>query len=500
MLETNVLTASLETLVGTDVESVMMLGLAALFAGFRVRDDERGFGWLAAGFSLAGLWYFHSKYLDFTGSVLSGRVVQFAFMVLGAWTVSINIGIARYLGTMSAREAILVGAWSAPAVLLFIALGLGVEVPRRVFQIGTLLSYVGPASLAIARRADEPRAGHGLLAAVLLTLPLIPLTALALGVPPSRIGTVAGMPPVLFGMVLLAISLRRRRVALEDEVTRRVAAESLLRDTNAKLELRVAERTANLQELVAGLEAFNRSVSHDLRGPLSGIADLARLAHDALAKGSPDFALRSLPVIAKQADLSTRLVTTLLELARVGSAPVRCGKTRLGDLVQEAFDTVRLTAKGPLPVLSCGELPEVTTDAELLRPVLANLIGNAVKFSRGIAMARVVVEARVGGEMVVVRVCDNGIGFGGTDAGKLFEPFVRLHGAGFEGHGLGLSIVRRAVERLGGRVWATPNPDAGLSFNFSIPQVASDEARTADLPASERRTPARESVLSSTQS
>jgi signal transduction histidine kinase len=478
-----VFTSSLETLVGTDVESVMMLGLAALVAGFRVRDDERGFGWLAVGFSLAGLWYFYSKYLDFTGSMLSERVVQFAFMVLGGWTISINIGIARYLGKMSASEAVLVGAWSAPAVLLFIALGLGVDVPRRVFQIGTLLSYVGPASLAFARRAKEPHAGHGLLAAVLLTLPLIPLIALALGVPPSQIGTVAGIPPVLFGMVLLTISLRRRRVALEDEVARRVAAESLLRDMNTKLELRVAERTANLQELVAGLEAFNRSVSHDLQGPLSGIADLATLAHDALSKGSPDFALRSLPVIAQQADTSTRLVTTLLELARVGSAPLRYGKIRLNDLVQEAFGTIRLTAKGPLPALSCGELPEVITDADLLRPVLANLIGNAVKFSRGIVTARVVVEARVGGEMVVVRVSDNGIGFRGSDADKLFEPFVRLHGADFVGHGLGLSIVRRAVERLGGRVWATPNPDAGLSVYFSIPQVTTDKAPTADVPA-----------------
>jgi signal transduction histidine kinase len=500
MPETDALNSSLQTLVGTDIESVMMLGLAALFAGFRFRGDERGFGWLAAGFCVAGLWYFYSKYLDFSGHVLSSRVVQFAFMVLGGWTISINIGIAHYLGKMSAREAALVAVWFAPALLLFIALGLGLEVPRRVFQIGTLLSYVGTAGLALARRAKEPHAGHGLLAVVLLTLPLIPLIALALGIPPSQIGTVAGLPPVLFGMVLLTISLRRRRVALEEEVARRVAAELLLRDTNRKLELRVAERTANLQELVAGLEAFNRSVSHDLRGPLSGIADLARLAHDALVKGSPELALRSLPVIAKQAGISTRLVTTLLELARVGSSPLSCGRTRLGDLVQEAFDTVRLTVKGPLPMLSCGELPEVITDADLLRPVLANLIGNAVKFSRGIAKARVVVEARAEGGMVVVRVSDNGIGFSGSDTGKLFEPFVRLHGADFEGHGLGLSIARRAVERLGGRVWVTPNPDSGLSFHFSTPQVATDEAPTADLVASGRQTPRQESVLSSMQS
>ncbi len=236
-----------------------------------------------------------------------------------------------------------------------------------------------------------------------------------------------------------------------------------------------------------------------MQGPLSGIADLARLAHDALSKGDPDLALRSLPVIAKQANTSTRLVTTLLELARVGSTPLRVDKIRLNDLVEETFDNIRLTAKGPLPVLSYSDLPEVVADADLLRPVLANLIGNAAKFSRGVAGARVVVEARVGREMVVVRVSDNGIGFGASDAGKLFEPFVRLHGAGFEGHGLGLSIVRLAVERLGGRVWATPNADAGLSVNFSIPQVATDVVLAADVPARERGAPLRESVFSSTQ-
>src|SRR5471032_1339177 len=116
MPETDGLTSSLQALAGTDVESVMMLGLGALFAGFRLRDDERGFGWLATGFCIAGLWYFYSKYLDFSGHVLSERVVQLAFMVLGGWTLSINIGIARYIGKISPREDALAAAWCAPAV------------------------------------------------------------------------------------------------------------------------------------------------------------------------------------------------------------------------------------------------------------------------------------------------------------------------------------------------------------------------------------------------
>jgi signal transduction histidine kinase len=256
-----------------------------------------------------------------------------------------------------------------------------------------------------------------------LTLPLIPLIALALGLPPSQIGIVAGIPPVLSGMVLLTISLRRRRVALEHEVARRVAAEFLLRETNTKLELRVTERTADLQELVPGLEAFNRSVPHDLKDPLSGIADLARLAHDSLSKGGPDLALRSLPVIAKQADTSTRLVTTLLELARVGSTPLRYDRIRLSDLVEETFDSIRLTAKGPLPVFSCSDLPEVVADASFDGPWSAL----------------------------------------GVESGR---PPTRM---------------------------------PGCRSTSASPQVATDVVLTADVPASERKAPPRESVLSSTQ-
>jgi light-regulated signal transduction histidine kinase (bacteriophytochrome) len=117
------------------------------------------------------------------------------------------------------------------------------------------------------------------------------------------------------------------------------------------------------------------------------------------------------------------------------------------------------------------EMPTVRADRTLLRQVLANLISNALKFSRDRPDPRVEIGATsVDGE-VVFRIRDNGAGFDPRYADKLFGVFQRLHGASeFEGTGVGLALVRRIVERHHGRVWAESQPGAGATFYFTIPQ------------------------------
>jgi len=104
--------------------------------------------------------------------------------------------------------------------------------------------------------------------------------------------------------------------------------------------------------------------------------------------------------------------------------------------------------------------------------VLVNLITNALKFSRDADPPTVRIEASGSDGEITVHVRDNGVGFDSARAGQLFEPFARLHGRSFEGHGIGLSIVRRAVERHGGRVWAEAEPDRGAAFHFTLPRAA----------------------------
>lgn len=258
--------------------------------------------------------------------------------------------------------------------------------------------------------------------------------------------------------------------SIQERVADIEANRAEIRALNLDLERRVAERTADLQDMVAGLESFNRSVSHDLRGPLGGIAGLAQLARRALEQGDDSVARRVLPSIANQAEQSTSMLTALLELARVGEAPLERADVDLGAMVGEVIEQLRLAAPDQLmPDFDIGPMPVVRAAPALLRPVLLNLIGNAVKFTRGQLVPRVAIHAQRDAQSVTVSIVDNGPGFDAEAAQRLFEPFVRLHAAQFEGHGVGLSIVRRAVTRHGGRVWAESQPGRGACFFFTLP-------------------------------
>jgi two-component system, chemotaxis family, sensor kinase Cph1 len=117
-----------------------------------------------------------------------------------------------------------------------------------------------------------------------------------------------------------------------------------------------------------------------------------------------------------------------------------------------------------------GELPEARADAALLRQVWFHLLANAVKFTRSRPAARVEIGCQAAAGELVFFVRDNGVGFDMRYADRLFGVFQRLHTANeFEGTGVGLAIVRRVIQRHGGRVWAEGRPDAGATFYFSLP-------------------------------
>jgi signal transduction histidine kinase len=459
-------------------EALVMGVLALLFVAIWQRTREPGMRALATGFALAAAWYAYSDRIAYTGALIDTPEQRIGAAAIGLMVLLVSVGAIQYLGMPRGRLRPLVLACWASAGLTVGAVVATAIVPHRVFHVCVLVAYLGAAAVALRRASQHPGEGHLLLGLALLSLPTTPFAMAALGVPSFQLKYFAGVSLIVCGLVLLTVSLLRRQRRLGIEVSRRAAAEAQLRDANVRLEARVQERTAHLHELIDGLETFNRSVSHDLRGPLSGMSSLARMAADSLRRGDSALAERALPLIAGQCDASVGMVNSMLELARLGDAPVQSERVCMGDLARSAFDEIRLSHPDQAPpALFIGQMPLVMADARLLRSVFVNLLGNAVKFTRDTPQPRIDVEASVAGRDVSVCVGDNGVGFSADVAAQLFEPFYRAHDKRFEGHGLGLSIVRRAVQALGGSTWARPRPEGGAQVCFRLPDAAVADAQ-----------------------
>ncbi len=238
------------------------------------------------------------------------------------------------------------------------------------------------------------------------------------------------------------------------------------------LEAQVAQRTQALEGTNAELESFSYSVSHDLRAPLRAIHGFARiLLEDHHAKLEPE-AQRLLGVIDQNTRRMGELIDDLLAFSRLGRKEIATGRVDMAELAHTVADEVRRTdagRKGSLAI-QIDPLPPAHGDRAMLRQVISNLLQNAAKFTRDRADARVEVGAQPDGEQTVYFVKDNGAGFDARYADKLFGVFHRLHSTEqFEGTGVGLAIVKRIVQRHGGRVWAEGKVDHGATFYFTLP-------------------------------
>ncbi len=323
----------------------------------------------------------------------------------------------------------------------------------------------------------EPWAGHGIVMLAVLVYPASILAALAGWLSLVGAGISLIVPHAVLGMTILTTGLVRAQASSARELAAREAVQAELEHTNQTLELRVALRTAQLRETIEGLESFNRSVSHDLRGPLGGITGVSRMAREALGRGDLTAADSLLAAISRQSESSTDLVTSLLQLARSAEGAVERSPVHTVALVREVADLLTgASASAPQVVCIAADLPDLQADPALVRQVFANLLANGIKFSGSAAQPRVEVGATRSPEGVVFHVRDNGVGFTEAQVRELFVPFRRLHADRFEGHGIGLTIVRRIVERHGGKLWAEGRPGQGATFFFTLEGQASTMA------------------------
>ncbi len=252
------------------------------------------------------------------------------------------------------------------------------------------------------------------------------------------------------------------------DVTARIEAELAIKELNENLEHKVALRTAELMEVNKSLEDFSYSVSHDLRGPLRSILGfLDVMQQDYSANLDED--LRTLIAYAENSGKRMNaIIDDLLILAKYGKERLRLTTIDTQEMVSEIWDS--LTKGGDIKAqLVIHELPAVRADASMLRQVFINLLGNAIKYSAKKAQPLIEVSGTYEDGQVVITVKDNGAGFDMKYYDRLFLAFQRLHGINeFDGTGVGLVLVKKIVEKHGGRIWAEGKVNEGARFSFTL--------------------------------
>ncbi len=300
--------------------------------------------------------------------------------------------------------------------------------------------------------------------------PGAPLPRSVAAFPLFRHGNVAGVFVVEVGladffdaqMTQLLVALAANLSFALDSFTveaERNAAETALRQLNVTLEEKVGQRTAALAAANNELEAFSYSVSHDLRAPLRSIAGFADLLEERVQHQLDPEALDYLQRVKRAAARMGGLIDDLLNLSRVARRDLTRRRVDLTRLAEATIADLRDAEPGRDVVATVEPGLEAEADAGLMQILLANLIGNAWKFTRDRSPARIEVGCERAEGRVVYFVRDNGVGFAMEDAERIFAPFARLFTEReFKGTGIGLAIVLRIVRRHGGRIWA----EAGL--------------------------------------
>lgn len=288
----------------------------------------------------------------------------------------------------------------------------------------------------------------------------------------------AGRPTRMMGSVVDITQFKRLEQSLRE-------SEGRYRDLADALECRVVQRTRELSNAYRESQNFAYAVAHDLKAPLRAINGFCALLEQSAAARLTSAEREYVERARQGAMRMAALIDDLLAYSRVEHreqrlAAVDCRKF-VNDLVASMTEAVREV--GAEVHVDLDDTP-VMADSEGLRIVMSNLLENALKFSRMAEQPRIAIDSRIQSGCYILAVRDNGIGFEPAYRDKIFEIFNRLHASGYEGTGIGLALVRKAVQRMGGEVWAESAPGAGATFYVSL-KVADAEAIAGEAAAGE---------------
>ncbi len=269
----------------------------------------------------------------------------------------------------------------------------------------------------------------------------------------------------------LRAQLRRKHFEDENDRFRQEVA-----DKNSELEKANAELARSNEDL----EQFAYVASHDLKEPLRKIKSFGNKLQRRLADRLDEEDADALERMQNAADRMTALILDLLALAHVTTNAEPFAPVDLDGILAEVLVDLDAAISRAEARLKVGDLPTVEADSTQIRQLLQNLISNALKFRRDGVQHYVEVSAHTQGETCEISVKDNGVGFEPDQAAGIFKAFKRLHGRKFEGTGVGMAIVKKIVDRHGGRIVAEGRPGEGAEFRVTLPLRHMEAA--ADAP------------------
>ena len=261
--------------------------------------------------------------------------------------------------------------------------------------------------------------------------------------------------------------LRQKNILLKKENVERMRAEQKIQKLNQELSKRIVELTEANKEL----DAFNHTISHDLRTHLTIIGGYNKRLIKKISSKLDQNEKEMLDIVRTQTEKMESLIQDLLLFSKSGRKHIRLKEIDVGNLISTILDELEPLMNGRNIKFHVKKLPGIYADKTLMKQVFVNLISNAIKFTSTSDTAVVKIGHVNRKDEDVFYVQDNGVGLDLKNADKLFNVFHRLPlTKEFEGTGVGLSIIQRIIKRHGGRVWATGKVKEGATFFFSLPK------------------------------